>query len=437
MCYTQKRSRIRKDFLDQMASPADIIIIGAGIIGSMTARFLSRFDLRILVIEKESEVCMGTSSSNAATVHSGHSAHPGTLKAEMNVRGNALWDNLAGELKFLFERRGDYVIGFGPGEMACLEELMHTARRNGVSGLEIISREEMLRREPCLSPQIGGALWSKNSGICSPCEATLSLIENAKANGVQLCLDTSVKRLLLNGNRVCGVLTDRGALYSRWVINAAGIFADEIMHSAGVRPDFQIKPRRGEFFLYEDPQLKIRNLLAPLPNPVTKGIAVKPTFSGPLLVGANSVLCDDKQDLAPSQSGLCEVWNGARRLIPGLDPQHCRYALVGLRAMGNAAARDPQVSYPNDFLVEMAEEVQGLINLAGIDSPGLAAAPAIALRVIELLGSAGERLVPKPDWNPTIKDRCITDQVRHRSRRIEQKKSQPLPDGIWQARSSK
>ncbi len=383
-----------------MPEQFDVIIIGGGVVGAMAARFLSRYQLRILLIEKEADIGMGTSSANSAIVHAGYDPLPGTLKARMNVAANPLWDSLSGELGFPFERRGDYVVAVGPEELPALEQLLEQGRRNGVPGMHIISAEEMRRREPNINPQVSGALWAPTGGITDPFQATVAAAENAVQNGVEVLLGTAFQNFIMDGKRILGVKTSRGDFGCRWVVNAAGLHADDVMHSAGVRPEFDIKPRKGEYFILDRAEIAINNCLFPVPTTAGKGILVSATLHGNTIVGPNANVLDDKEDKSATPDGLTETWDGAHKLIPGLNTRHIIALFAGLRAYGNASSADPSVDYQHDFIIEIPDEVQGLVNLGGIESPGLTAAPAIAGRIVELLKEAGEPLREKPNWQP-------------------------------------
>ena len=227
----------------------DIILIGAGVVGAMTARLLSRYNLKTLWIEKESDIGTGATAANSAIVHGGYDALPGSLKAEMNVHGNALWDQLAGELHFPFARSGTYVVAIGADEARALEELKARGDANGIP-TEIISGAEMLRREPQINPAVSAALYCPSGGICDPWGVTIAAAENAVMNGVELCLNTRFEDFLWDVDarrRIVGAHTNQGDFRARWVINAAGLYADAVMHKAGVRPEFKITPRRGEY----------------------------------------------------------------------------------------------------------------------------------------------------------------------------------------------
>lgn len=383
-----------------MPETYDVIIIGGGAVGCMVARFLSRYRLSILLIEKEADIGMGASSANSAIIHAGYDPLPGTLKAKMNVAANLMWDTLAGELNIPFQRRGDYVVAIGPQELAKLELLLEQGRKNGVPGMHIISAEEMRHREPNINPEVSGALWAPTGGICDPFAISIAAAENAAQNGVRILLETAFEDFIMDGKRIVGVKTNRGDFGCRWAVNAAGLYSDVVMHKAGVRPEFKITPRRGEYCILDRAEITINNVLFPVPSEISKGILVTATLHGNTIVGPNAQDIEDKEDRAVTYEGLGELWDGAHKLVPSLSPRHVIAVFAGLRASGNASCETPGVDYHHDFIIEIPREVQGLVNLGGIESPGLTSAPAIALRVVELLKDAGEKLEEKPNWQP-------------------------------------
>lgn len=378
----------------------DVIIIGAGIIGCMVARFLSRFKLDILLIEKEADICMGATAANTAIIHAGYDPVPGSLKAEMNVKGNKMWDTLAGELNIPFERRGDYVVAIGEEELPKLEELMKQGIQNGVPGLLLLSGDEVRRREPNINPKVSGALWASTGGIADPFMAAVAAAENAVMNGVTIMFETTFQDFIMEGNKIVGIKTSKGDFASRWVINAAGLYSDEVMHKAGVRPEFKITPRKGEYFVFDRAEITINNVLFPVPTPVTKGILVTTTIHGNTIIGPNAKDIQDKEDRSVTREGLEEVWQGALKLVPKLELKHAIAVFAGLRAGGNAPSPNPNIKYNHDYIIEIPSEVKGFVNLGGIESPGLVSSPAIATRVVELLKDAGEKLEEKKYWDP-------------------------------------
>lgn len=378
----------------------DVIIIGAGIIGCMIARFLSRYKLDILLIEKEADICMGATAANTAIIHAGYDPVPGSLKAEMNVKGNKMWDTLAGELNIPFERRGDYVVAIGEEELPKLEELMKQGIQNGVPGLVLLSGDEVKRREPNINPKVSGALWASTGGIADPFAAAVAAAENAVMNGVTIMFETVFQDFIMDGNKIVGIKTNKGDFASRWVINAAGLYSDEVMHKAGVRPEFKITPRKGEYYVFDRAEITINNVLFPVPTPVTKGILVTTTIHGNTIIGPNAKDIQDKEDRSVTREGLEEVWNGALKLVPKLELKHVIAVFAGLRAGGNAPSPNPNIKYNHDYIIEIPSNVKGFVNLGGIESPGLVSSPAIATRVIELLKDVGEKLEEKKDWDP-------------------------------------
>lgn len=378
----------------------DVVIIGAGVVGSLIARALSRYDLSILWLEKETDVGSGTTAGNSAIVHAGYDPVPGTLKATLNMAGNRLWDQLAAELNFAFERCGDYVVAIGDDELPALTSLLERGRHNGVPGLEIISAEEMRRREPRINPNVSGALFAPSGGICDPFGVTIAAAENAVANGVTLMLETAFEDFVIRQRHIVGVRTRHGTFGCRWAINAAGLYADEVMHRAGVRPEFRIVPRRGEYLILDQADITLNEVLFPVPGKVSKGIVVTTTTHGNVVIGPTAHDVGDKGDTAVTRDGLEEVWRGATKLVPGLEMRSVIATFAGLRAGGNAPCQTPGVDYSHDFVIEIPPEVGGFVNLGGIESPGLTSAPGIAERVVELLRDAGEPLRERPDWTP-------------------------------------
>jgi len=398
-----------------MAQKYDVIIIGAGIVGSMVARFLSKYQLKILIIEKEADIGMGASAANSALIHAGYNDLPGTNKAITNALAVDMWPKLSRELGFSYERCGDYVVAVNDSDMAILEDLLERGKLNGVPDLEIVDGNEMRKREPLIRPDTAGALWAPSAGISDPFGATIAAAENAVMNGAELKRNTAFEDFLMAGEVIKGVRTNQGDFESRWVINAAGAYADEVMHKAGVRPEFNIKPRRGEYVILDkaDFQLTRNTILFPTPSEKGKGILVAATVHGNVIVGPNANFVDSKENKDITQEGIHEVWSGGQKLLPSIQRKHIIAEFSGVRATGNAPTPNPAIDYNQDFIIEIPENVQGLVNLGGIESPGFTAAPGIAMKVIALLEDAGETLVEKPDWNPIREPRPV---FRHLTR---------------------
>ena len=378
----------------------DVIIIGGGVVGCMTARFLSRCQLKILLIEKEEDIGSGTSAANTALVHPGYDPVTGSLKATLNVAAVPMWQQLAGELNFAFDRCGDYVVAVGNDELPKLDALFERGKRNGVTGMRLLSGDEMRKREPLINPLVSGALFAETGAMCDPFGVTLAAAENAVMNGVRILRDTAFEDFILDGKRIVGVRTNRGDFGCRWAVNAAGLYSDEVMHKAGVRPEFKITPRKGEYLIIDRAEFQLKSVYFPVPTAVSKGILTTATVHGNTVLGPTATDQADKTDMTNTPMGLAEVLAGGKKLVPAVDVRHVIAIFAGLRAAGNAPCETPGVAYGQDFIVEIPQKVQGLVNLGGIESPGLSSSPAIAQRVVELLKDSGEDLKVKKDWNP-------------------------------------
>lgn len=398
-----------------MAEVYDVIIIGGGVVGSMIARYLSQYELSILLIEKESDIGMGTSSANSAILHAGYDALPGTLKSKTNVISNPLWDQLSQELGFSFKRTGDYVVANATEQLPMLDILYQRGQINGISNIEILNAEEMRKREPLITENVLRALWIPSGGLIDTFAVTIAAAENAVMNGVKLLLETPFEDFIWNGKRIIGVHTPNRDFHSRWVINAAGLYSDDVMHKAGVRPEFKIRPRRGEYVILDkaDFQLTKETCLFPTPSDKGKGIVVTSTLHGNIIVGPNSNFVESKTDKTFTREGFYEIWEGAKKLVPSINQRNIIAIFGGLRAHGNARCLTPGIDYDGDFVIEIPHEVEGFVNLGGIESPGLSSSPGIALMVIDLLREAGEILKEKKQWNPLRKARPVFRNLSH------------------------
>jgi len=378
----------------------DVIIIGGGVVGCLTARALSRYQLKILLIEKRSDIGSVTSAANTALVHPGYNATTGSLKAKMNVAANPMWTQLSGELQFTFDRCGDYVVAIGADELPKLDTLMERGKRNGVTGMRIISGEEMRKREPLINPDVSGALYAETGGMCDPFGITLAAAENAVMNGVEIRRDTEFLGFIKEKQRITGIHTRAGDLHCRWAVNAAGLYSDIVMHAAGVRPEFHVTPRKGEYMILDRAESELQSVYFPVPSDISKGILATATVHGNTILGPTAREQDDRENKSNTASGLDEVLSGGKKLIPSIEARHVISIFAGLRAAGNAPCEDAAVDYIHDFIVEIPFEVRGFVNTGGIESPGLTSSPAIAQRVVDLLRDAGEDLTEKKDWNP-------------------------------------
>jgi glycerol-3-phosphate dehydrogenase len=360
----------------EMVAMYDVIIIGAGVTGCAAAYNLSKYDLAVLVVEKGPDVAAATSRANSGIVHAGYDPHPGTLMADLNVQGNLMYSDLCRDLDVPFRRNGSLVVG-RPGDGPQLEALLSRGRANGVPGLSILGREDVLSREPNLSPDIGSALYAPSAGIVSPWELTLALAEVAAVNGVEFMFNTRVTGVLVAEDRVAGLDTDRGQLRAKVVVNAAGVHADLLAQMAGVER-YDILPRKGEFLLFDkDLGGHVNHVVFPLPTQVSNGILVLPTVEGNLLAGPTAVDVADREDVTTTREGMDLIRKGALELFPNLQMNRVITSFAGLRAVPEGG----------DFIIRHSARIQGWIDAGGIQSPGLTAAPAIGERIAGLVGA--------------------------------------------------
>ncbi len=309
----------------------DVIVIGAGVSGCATARELARHEGRFLVLEAADDVCCGTSKANSAIVHAGFDARPGTLMARLNVEGNALFDDLARDLEFAFMRIGSLVVCTSDDARPGLETLLERGRQNGVEGLRIVEREELLRMEPNISDEAVAALWAPTAGICDPFGLTIALFENARANGVEFAFNAPVISLSRQGG-IWSVLTPAGTFRARCVVNAAGVDADTI-HNMASAEILTIQPRRGEYELLDTTAgTHVTHTVFMLPGPMGKGVLVTPTVHGNLLVGPTADDVDGKRATQTTAAGLATVRERAALTVRDIPFRETITSFSGLRA---------------------------------------------------------------------------------------------------------
>ena len=354
----------------------DIIIIGAGVSGCAVARELSRYDLKICVLDKESDVCEGTSKANSGIVHAGHDAKPDTLKAKLNVQGNLMMEEMAKKLDFPFRRNGSLVVCQNEEELSKLEELKERGKENGVEGLRILTREEALELEPALADSVYAALYAPTGGIVCPFLMNIAYAENAAINGVKFQFGTCVQDIR-RCNQVSGfeVITNQGTLYSKYVINAAGVYADEI-HNMVSEKKLHITPRRGEYCLLDkNAGTLVSHTIFQVPGEMGKGVLVTPTIHGNLMIGPTADDVPDKEDNATTRAGLDKVLNDSAKSVQGIPTRQVITSFAGLRAHEEG----------HEFIIEEVENAKGFIDCAGIESPGLTSSPAIGEMVAGIL----------------------------------------------------
>lgn len=371
----------------------DVVIIGGGVIGCSIARELSKYQLKIAVVEAKYDVAKETSGANTGIVHCGYDPEPGTLMAKLNAEGNLLFEQLAEDLNFAFLRNGSVLVAFNDADLEMCGKLLQQATLNHVEGLYHMTPEEIWAMEPNISRDIVGGLFLPN-GVVSPFEMTVALIENAVANGTQLYLENTVTSIQKTDEGFV-IETDKGLkLESRLLINSAGLHAGDISEMAGGE-SFQVTPRRGDYLIFDKKcgDLVSRTIF-PCPGPMGKGVLITYTTEGNILVGPTSIDTDSREDTATRQEELDKLWANGDHTLTHLPPRNMNIAnYVGIRAIGAQ----------HDFYIKPSKQVDGLLNLVGISSPGLTSAPALSIYVVDMLRDMGLELEPKPDFHPRRK----------------------------------
>lgn len=413
----------------------DVVVIGAGVSGAAIARRLSMYNIRIALVDKEADVSFGTSKANSGIIHGGFHHDPTKLKARLEVQGNLMFDQLQRELHFPFSRCGILVAAMNDEEMKTVQYLYDRGRQNGAIGIELCSRERILDLEPKLTSDVVGGLYAPGGGIIEPYRFVFALVESAQQNGVQVITDFEVQDAeqleflekvdqdaadLKTGEKAgekpsenasekpsekAGEKLEQGAgkfkiqaadgrsIIARYVVNAAGLYADTISQIFKAEA-YSITPRKGEYYLL-DRMTKAcpGKVLFPVPNAVSKGMLVIPTVEGTVLVGPTAEDIHEKDDLSTSSSKLKAIFDSARQMIPKVSTNDVITSFSGLRP-----------TLPSgDFYIEPSAKVPNFIHVAGIQSPGLTAAPAIAEYVKDLLKGVGLELRERSDYRAEVK----------------------------------
>lgn len=362
----------------------DVAVIGAGVVGGMIARELSRHDLKICILEAEGDVALGATRANSAIVHAGFDAKEGSLKAKLNVLGSNMMEQVCSELGVKYRKNGSLVVGFDEEDERTLGELLERGKRNGVRGLSILKRDEILAIEPNIGAEVTVALRAESGAIVCPYELCLAAVGNAMDNGVELRLNFRVVKIEKSEGYYTLSSAD-DSIKARWVINCAGVYSDEVASLVG-ESDFSVRPRRGEYILLDkECGGLVGHTVFRCPSKMGKGVLVTPTVDGNLLVGPTADDIDDKRDVATTAQGMDEVKSKASAQVAGINFGKTITTFAGLRAVGSTG----------DFIIN---ERDRFINVAAIESPGLSASPAIAFYVIDIMLASGELLLPRDNF---------------------------------------
>ena len=382
----------------------DVVVIGAGVVGALISLELSKKDIRVAILDKCNDVAMGTTKANSAIVHGGFDAANGTLKAKLNVRGTALMPQLCADLAVPYRNNGSLVLAFSEEEMEHVHTLYERGQKNGVPRLSVIDKAAVKAMEPHVSDEVVGALLSETAGIVCPYELTIAATEVAVTNGVEFLRNCAVESIQDNNDGFV-LSTTCGEIEAAYVINAAGVHADDVARMIG-DDSISIIARKGEYYLLDKSYGYIADhTLFQCPTKMGKGVLVTPTVDGNLLIGPSALDVEDKDDVDTTAEGLSFILEKAKKTVPELNTRGAITSFAGMRAH----------PVTDDFIIGFSEKNDRFLNVAGIESPGLSAAPAIAEMVRDLLtekAALSEKAQYKTKRTPPVRFRHMSKAER-------------------------
>lgn len=394
-----------------------ILIIGAGAVGTAIARELSKYRLSVLVVDKNEDVGGDCSKSNSAIIHTGYDAPPGTLESELVVAANPAYDRLAEDLDIPFQRVGALLPAVSDEQFRQLAKIREKAFLNKVYDVEYLSGEQLLALEPNLSREVRGGLYIPRESIIDPFLLVVAMAENALENGARFLLGQEVTGLKKSGGRLThAVLAGGGEIEADYIVNAAGLHCDDIAGMAG-KKDYYVNPRKGQFFILDkNTSCRVRHIILPIPTKLTKGKLMCPTIHGNMLLGPTAEDLEDKYDKAVTAQGLESIEAEVKKLVPGVVVKDAITQYCGLRANRN----------PEGLHIDVYEDIPNYVNLSGVRSTGLTASVSIGKYVARQLGQIGVELTPKEnfaakrkgiarfkDMSPEERERMIQQNPRY------------------------
>ena len=369
----------------------DIAIVGAGITGTMIAFQLAKYKVNVAVLEAGIDVASGSTRANSAIVHAGYDAKEGTLKALLNVKGCEMMESITTQLGVHYKKCGSLVIGFNTRDLEELEKLKARGEANGVKDLRIINKAELQKMEPNVSKDAKYALYAPTAGIVCPYDLAYAVAENASINGTDFYFEYKVDAIEYDGEKYT-LFAEKKRIKAKYVINAAGLYVDEIAKMIDDDLPFEIIPRRGEYMLLDKSEIKTANhTIFVTPNEKGKGILVSPTVDGNTIVGPNANIVESKADTGVTEEGLDEIAEGARKIVPQINLDAVITTFAGVRPTPTSG----------DFYIKESEKCKNFIHVAGIESPGLASAPAVSEYVMDILKNIGFEYEKKKSYIPT------------------------------------
>ncbi len=371
----------------------DVVIIGAGAVGSSIARELSRYRLDVVVVDKNEDVGGDASKSNSAIIHTGYDASPGTLESQLVVTANPMYDQIARELDVPFKRIGAILPAVTDEQYEKLQEIRHKAVLNRVYDVQYKTGAELLEMEPNLNPEVKGGLYIPRESIIDPFILVQAYSENANENGVTFLLNTRVTGIRTEENEVKAVETTAGTIETKVVINAAALYCDEIAGMVG-KAEYKVVARRGQFFILDrNTSCQVNHIVLPIPTKITKGKLMCPTIHGNMLVGPTAEDLDNKTDKSTTVEGLASIETDVKRLIPGVRVQDSITQYSGLRPNRN----------PEGLHVDVWDDLKGFINLSGVRSTGLTLSASMGVYIADLMRDLGYPMIPKDNYKTTRK----------------------------------
>ncbi len=376
----------------------DVIIIGGGVCGAAVAMHLSKYDIKCCLLEKDNDIAIGTTRANSGIVHAGYDPEPDTIMARLNVRGCELIEEIATKMNVPYRKTGSMVIAFDAKDEAHIRELYERGIANGVRGMELLDKQELLNREPNLSQDVTGALYAPSAAVVNPWRLCLAMAETAAKNGVEIFLDSEVTAIeKING---AFAITAGGKIYdTKYIINAAGLYSDKIAELVSAK-DFSISPSKGQYFLLDKTSdWLVNSVIFQCPTEKGKGVLVSPTAEGNIIIGPNAESGNERDDVSTTRDGLDFVAAEAAKTTKLIDYRENIRSFAGLRANSDK----------KDFIIGESALCRHFINVAGIKSPGLSSAPAIGEYVIEILEDCGMLLTEKENWDYAEPHICFAE----------------------------
>ena len=386
-------TKITKGSYAKKMIKTDVLVIGAGAVGCAIARELSKYNLKILTVDKNEDVGGEASKSNSAIIHTGYDASPGTLESELVVAANPMYDELTRQLDVPYVKVGAILPAFTDEQFGQLPALKEKAFMNRVYDVEYLSAEQLLKMEPNLNPEVKAGLFIPREHIIDPFLLVVAYAENAHQNGAEFLLNTKVTGIKTEKGKVIGASSTAGDIEADYIVNAAGLYCDEVAAMVG-KDDYTVNPRKGQFYVLDkNTCCKVSHIVLPIPTKITKGKLMCPTVHGNMLIGPTAEDLQDKQDYSTTAEGLAGVESDVLRLVPGVNLHDTITQYSGLRANRN----------PEGLRVDTYEDVRNYVNLSGVRSTGLTASISLGKYVVQTLITMGMSSAFYPQFNPVRK----------------------------------